>query len=195
MRSSVYPILIILTALFLSGLPVQAAIVEVPDTAKIYHHAFQTNPMGLFSLTISGNYEILINQTHGLLIEGAIGFLPASRAKSGGLGYRWHWRKKMESGFLGLFIRYGTFSGKGEDKNSSPPKEFGFSGSIFAVGPNVGKRWIWDSGLSVVVRIGYGYSDFHMEWTGDEFEGMDFTEKFMKYTAGLDGELTLGYAF
>ena len=65
-------------------------------------------------------------------------------------------------------------------------------------GLNIGKRWVWDSGINVVVRIGYGYAILSMTANTNDPNVNNFLsdiKPILQALAGFDAELSIGYAF
>jgi hypothetical protein len=63
------------------------------------------------------------------------------------------------------------------------------------LGPNIGKRWIVMPGLSMVGRIGYGYTWSKIEWDSGAAVPDRRREGRPPLNYGPDLELSLGYAF
>jgi hypothetical protein len=70
------------------------------------------------------------------------------------LNYRWHFSKSLESYFIGPYARYREVSGTGTAGGAA----FDFTIPEWTVGINIGKRWVWDSGVNIVLAAGYGVS-------------------------------------
>lgn len=200
---------IVALLLFVSGfLPLTAA----PDASgtKNFFHAINLNPVGIAFGSYGGNYELLLAQTHGLVFEGAYANINyssgsnESRSKGWGLSfnYRWHWSNAMESGFLGVFARYSSAVGTGTvtatSGSVSTKSNFDVDMKTTTFGLNIGKRWVWDSGINVVVRIGYGYAILSMTANTNDPNVNNFLsdiKPILQALAGFDAELSIGYAF
>lgn len=165
---------------------------------KTSANAIQIGPIGLFTGNYTLVYEHLYKSQHGLVIGGSIIDSKNLKGYDLSLNYRKHKGVGMKTGFWGIFINYSNVEGEVvESKNGQTENTYGFTNTAFAVGPNIGKRWVANSGLSLVFRIGYGIPFSEFKWV-DEKPDDDiarFTEKIYKITSGLDGELSIGFCF
>ena len=154
--------------------------------------AIQLEVAGLFSGTLSLNYEYLFNRQHGIVVEGSYypGYTDGdSHGENLELAYRWHWAKSMNSGFLGVFVNGGRFYGNRGDWFGDTG--VGYTQTSITIGPDIGKRWVTPWGLSLVARIGYGYT-----WSKFDNPVPDqSTINRLRGLSGLDTEISLGYAF
>lgn len=175
-----------------------------------FTQAFNINPAGIALGSYSANYEILFDQTHGVVLEGTFTRMKNgsdsgdSTTKGGGFGlqYRWHWSDAMESGFLGVFARYTTATGTGSATTNvngfTSASNFDIKYTAATLGLNIGKRWVWESGFNIVFRIGYGYTKLDITtWnaSSDISGTIDALKPVLQLIAGIDGELSIGYAF
>ena len=200
---------IVALLLFVSGF---LSLTAAPDASgtKNFFHAINLNPVGIAFGSYGGNYELLLAQTHGLVFEGAYANINyssgsnESRSKGWGLSfnYRWHWSNAMESGFLGVFARYSSAVGTGTvtatSGSVSTKSNFDVDMKTTTFGLNIGKRWVWDSGINVVVRIGYGYAILSMTANTNDPNVNNFLsdiKPILQALAGFDAELSIGYAF
>ena len=115
------------------------------------------------------------------------------------MGFSWRKRgvglsvalgKEHEFRVLQCFYQGGRFYGNENDLLRGEP-DFGFTQTSITLGPDIGSRWVSPWGLSVVARIGYGY-------TWNIFNGAPTdrrTQDWLQLSSGLDYELSLGYAF
>lgn len=121
------------------------------------------------------------------------------------LQYRYHFSEGLDSGFIGPFLKYGVLSGNilstDTDPNlislnfSSQP-EIGFTAIYGVIGVNIGRRWVWDSGVTMAVRIGAGanFPKYKYSVSGYEAEKSVFTDTFAVFLS-FDAEFSIGYAF
>ncbi|HUH06075.1 MAG TPA: hypothetical protein VML75_28995, partial [Kofleriaceae bacterium] len=102
-----------LTLLASSASAEEPLVVEQPAERQ---NSINVSPLGLVFGSYAANYERLTPGGHGILIEGAYSRSSddESSATSGGVGvgYRWHWRGKQNSGFVGATLGY--YVGNGE---------------------------------------------------------------------------------
>lgn len=171
---------------------------EAQDTGP-GKHSINFSPIGIIFGAYKLNYEYLYNGTHGLLAEGAFGYASDDDVSvttfGGGAGYRWHWRGRQNSGFLGANLGYQGGSATVTVNDS----EFDLDASRFIVVANVGKRWAWDFGLNITFRLGAGYGswDFSTDSSDpDAREAVQNAEDIVELIPiALDGELSLGWIF
>ena len=181
-----------------------------PETPKTFNHAININPLGLALGAYGGNYELLLGQTHGIVLEAAYSSTKASsgsddatvKGGGGGIQYRWHWSNAMQSGFLGVFVRYSSATGTGVVTTTSgsitTKSNFDVSMSGTTIGLNIGKRWVWDNGINIAARIGYGYTNLNLSTTSSNTDVNKFIndlKPILQAVAGFDAELSVGYAF
>jgi len=175
-----------------------------PEPLVIEKKAEPTNsinisPLGLIAGNIALTYEHLFNGTHGVIVEGALSRASGDDGDSlqfgGSVGYRWHWRGRQNSGFLGLMASQGIGTGKvtvnGMDHDMSVK-----STTLTA---NIGKRWMITEAFNVTFRIGAGYGHYTATSKDDTMDGKQ-AEKTLNdllsfLPVGFDGELSVGYAF
>lgn len=150
------------------------------------------------------NYEYLLADRHGLAAR--LEYIPLADGDIEGTGYaavldyRWHLTPRMESFFLGPYLRYRYAEGKG----TVGGVDFDWSIPELNLGVNAGYRWIHDpTGINVVVVAGYGYA-----WTSQELSSDDTTigtafAHFKDANAGTEnfldapffGEVSFGWAY
>ncbi|MGA2507126.1 MAG: hypothetical protein ABSF80_06600 [Chitinispirillaceae bacterium] len=155
------------------------------------NQAFQVDIVGLSQGAFRLNYEYLLHRRYGFVVEGNYYYTGwDSRGENIELMYRWHWVKSMNSGFFSVFIKGGRFYGNENDLLRGEP-DFWFTQTSVTLGPDIGSRWVSPWGLSVVARIGYGYT-----WSIFNGAAPDRrTQDWLQLSSGLDYELSLGYAF
>lgn len=121
------------------------------------------------------------------------------------LQYRYHFSDGLDSGFIGPFVKYGFLSGNILSADTDPnlisinltsQPEIGFAATYGTIGVNIGRRWVWDSGVTMAVRIGSGMSFpvYKYALSGYESEKKIFTEAFFLFLT-VDAEFSIGYAF
>jgi len=198
---------IITFCLFFAGKAIaqDSEIVSATDSSasvKIFNQAINMCPGAIAFGMLSFNYEYLFNQTHGIVARFDYDKISETfsddKIEADGIGftlnYRWHWSGAMESSFLGSYIRYRFYDGTGISNST----KFDFTMPEFTVGLNIGKRWVWNSGINIVVSFGYGYSWFSTE-TNPKSDDIDSTLKEFKdeytFLGPFLGEFSLGYAF
>ena len=177
---------------------------------KIFTQSLNTYPYGPILGFYALNYELLISQRHGFVLEGiyidyrAAIFKPSNPGIGGRINtqYRWHLSKAMESFFIGVFLRYYNFTYATTEYviTNGNGANVGFDMTItsYGAGLNIGWRWVGDSGVNAAVRIGYGPSVASVTATRSEQSilqrAADLKDKEVLY-GGFDVEASIGYAF
>lgn len=175
---------------------------ETTSAKKDFRNAINGCPFGIPFGIFVVNYERLIKPNHGLVARFDYEMIPKTYSdaniESNGyaftLNYRYHFSGEMDSFFAGAYGRTQLYTGDG----SLELGDFDFNIYDLTLGLNVGKRWVWNNGLTATFSLGYGYdvkkrnpsvdSD-EVNEAIDAFEdGYDFMNPFM-------GELSIGYSF
>lgn len=175
---------------------------NINSVTKEFNNAINMCPGGIIFGIYSFNYEYLIKQSHGIVArfdyESVSETLDDDNMDADGYGftlnYRWHWNQKMGSFFVGSFLRYKIYNGNA----TANLEAFEFTLREATLGLNIGKRWVWNSGLNIAAAFGYGVSSLtketeptseSIESTLDKFiDGYDFIGPFY-------GEISIGYAY
>lgn len=178
------------------------------DTLNLRTHAIQTNPLSMLSGAVGVNYEYLFLPRNGVAVEAVIGASPVYKGFGAGLHYRRHYHSKpghkgLDSPFWGPFINVASFESEMQYTESgsrgSSTYTIPFSATYAAIGLNWGRRWVWNNGFSVVTRIGYGLPIVSLDIDDSEHEmeaeARDMVVTVMKVVYGIDGELSIGFAF
>ena len=157
------------------------------------------SPLGVLFGDYALTYEHLFAGHHGLIVEGigsrATGDQGDSLQFGGGVGYRWHWRGRQNSGFLGVMAaqRFGA----GSVTENGVTHEMTVQSTTITA--NIGKRWALTPAFNVTFRIGAGSGHYSATAKEDTMEAKQ-AEKLMNdilsfLPIGVDGELSVGYAF
>jgi hypothetical protein len=171
------------------------------DNKKALHNSINFNPLGIVLGTIGGNYEHLFGQKHGIMIYGAF---PAGFGFGTGSGvsvelqYRYHYFRKqnqigLNSPFWGPFVYYEKSEGEVKDNNGT---KYNVNIEYCKAGASWGRRWIWGNTFNLVFKIGYGlplYAKYN--WSPTTPDQVETIEAMTTALAGIDGELTIGFAF
>lgn len=143
------------------------------------------------------NYERLLGQHHGLMIEGYYAFAGRS-ADSWTLGtsYRYHFKPSLKGLFLNAFYRHGTnFNNKYKIKEDNNMNMYNLKTQLNVVGLGIGNRWQLKNGLAFVARGGYGCQiNPNYKWSLSVPLGNAAKSK-REAQLGLDVELSVGYSF
>lgn len=178
------------------GMASSSAFAEVTSMTKSgdpVQKQMAVNLEGLsFSSGIAGNYEYLLNNSHGFIAEGSAALWGDLSSYRVGAGYRYHFTPSMESFFMGTYLSYGSSSGEVTENSV----KYKFDANITKYGVNIGKRWVWDNGINLVARIGGGGSSVDIEYNQDAKPGSDkLVEDVLGLLSKVDGELSVGYVF
>jgi hypothetical protein len=166
-------------------------------------NSINVSPIGLVFGSYSVNYERLINGHHGFIVEGDYARLSdddSEQATFGGnLGYRYHWSGGQDSGFVGLNVGYGQGTGEASTTTNDVTKTYDVDSSVTRVTANVGRRWAWNSGFNITLRVGAGYGDYNITTDSDDPEAQqaakDIDDLLTVFPVAIDGELSIGWAF
>lgn len=166
--------------------------------------SINVSPFGLLFGNLYVTYEKLYNGTHGLIVD--VGFGRSSgdggdeMHGAAGVGYRWHWRGRQNSGFLGVMFHQ-TY-GHGEmTYNPGAADEMSYDMSVRStmLTGNVGKRWMLGDSLNITLRLGLGWGHHVASADEDTAEAREAEEDMNAILSllpiGFDGELSLGYNF
>jgi hypothetical protein len=102
------------------------------------------------------------------------------------IGYRWHWSKRQDSGFLGIHTGYDYVSSPRTAEMMEAPL---YDERTFYVVGNIGKRWNMGNRVNITARLGAGYAS--REMASDGF--IDEVVSSIPFT--VDGELSAGLMF
>lgn len=155
--------------------------------------------IGYYSLT----YEHLFNGSHGVIVEGNAGFDSGTDASSyrvgGGVGYRWHWRGRQNSGFLGVMVAQAFGSGHVETTSGSQTMTYQMGIRSTMITANVGKRWMIGDRFNITFRAGLGWGHHVASTSESDPQAKDAVKKMNDLLAwipvGIDSELSVGYLF
>ena len=161
------------------------------------------DPLGAIQGYYGGNFEWL-HGSNGVVVEADYWHSANDVASAGGggahVGYRFHWRGRQNSGFLGLMVGGGVGTGTGTLTNSAGQQmTYDMSVNTLEVTADIGKRWQLDNGLNITFRIGGGWANRTVTTTSSDPDvkqaAKDFQDVLAFLPIALDGELSLGYSF
>ena len=164
---------------------------------KEFKNAINIGFVGIQTTSLSINYERLMGGNNGIVIGMPILNFYDSKERGLSLNYRRHFRGAMSSGFWGIFANYSLVENEVESTNESVKTEYKFSIKSFAIGPDIGFRWVDKSGINLALRIGYGIPFSYFTWKNEPTDKdlADDARFAFKIISGFDAELTLGYCF
>lgn len=167
-----------------------------------FKQAINTCPGGVAFGIFSVNYEYLFKSKHGLVLRADYEHIPGtySDAQIDAFGaavilnYRYHFNQQMNSYFAGAYSRARIYKGDAQWNNET----VNFSLPELTLGINVGRRWVWNSGINVTFALGYGHTfktrNIDIDDAGFD-EKIDEFEKKYNFSNSFLGELSIGYAF
>ncbi len=110
----------------------------------------------------------------------------------------------MNSPFIGIFGKYGSLGGtitgtsdasKMLPSSPSQPR-IGFVSTYKILGINAGYRWVFDSGLTLVLRLGAGIDSTQYKYSISGYQDeKDIFRGFFGTFLTIDTEVSVGYAF
>ncbi len=162
------------------------------------------SPLGLLFGSYSLGYEHLWNGEHGLIIEGSFshqtGTDTSATSAGGAIGYRWHWRGRQDSGFLGVTASqgFGTADAALFDANHQMSK-WKLDVRATMLTANIGKRWMVTDALNITLRFGLGWAHYAVHAQTSDMDAKAAEKKvndlLTLFPIGIDGELSVGYTF
>ncbi len=170
---------------------------DIDDPAVKATNAINVNPLGLVFGGLNASYEHLFGGRHGLMLQGGFIFKGGYNVA---LHYRFHYFSKqkhngLNSPFWGPFVYFEESSTEARVEENGVRTDYDIDITYLKAGLNVGRRWVWGA-FTLVFRIGYGFpiiADFR--WTPEENELTETVETLTKIIGGIDGELSIGFAF
>lgn len=173
--------------------------VKAPEKSN----SVNVSPLGALLGNYSLTFEHLFNGTHGVIVEGNASYDSSSDASSyqmgGGVGYRWHWRGRQNSGFLGVMVAQSF--GNGEVTTTSGGQEMTYEMGVRSttITGNIGKRWMIGDAFNITFRLGLGWGHHVASAKVNDQAAKDAETKLNDLLAyfpiGFDGELSVGYNF
>jgi hypothetical protein len=176
--------------------------IDTTRSGKIIRNAINVCPGGIAFGIFSINYERLLKPKHGLVARLDYEAIPKTYSdanieadgKAFVLNYRYHIGGGLESFYAGAYARYRVCKGTGTQEGVV----FNFSIPETTFGLNVGKRWIWKSGFTLNLALGYGISfdktNIYPDNSYTEASVNVFKNQYSFLGPSL-GEFSIGYAF
>lgn len=196
-------IFLILTLSIAVSLPAQES--SASDNAS-YRNSIQTNPIGFLVGSYGANFEHRFTPKHAILIEGGFSNSDEAEGYSLSLHYRYYKKPYKDAKFLfiksdtgipfrGIFIRKMDIEGKMKVVEDDVTTNYGYSYDAIHIGANFGKTYLWDSGITLCYRFGYGFPIDDFTWSGAEPPEADLLKGVYRVFSGFDFGLTIGYRF
>lgn len=179
-----------------------AVMQEAPAPEK--DDSINVSPFGLLFGNLYLTYEKLIDGTHGFVVDAGFGRNSGDAGSEAhgavGVGYRWHWRGRQNSGFLGVMLHQ-TYGNGEVTYNEGAPDEMSYDMTVRStmLTGNIGKRWMLGDSMNITLRIGLGWGHHVASADEDTDEAREAEEDMNALLSllpiGFDGELSLGYNF
>ena len=175
------------------------------DTSDHKRHAIEWYPLSLLALSLGFNYEYLVVQKHGLFLEGS--YTPPLRANNkgyyAGIHYRYHFHKRMNSNFIGVFYRSGYMESSFKNVENRQTTTYDYSLKFNIAGVNYGWRSrFFKTRFNYDFRVGLGVPISTLTWGENGKPGSiggvmsaSTLEKFIKYSSIMDLDFAVGYSF
>lgn len=151
------------------------------------------SPLGLLIGGYNLNYERLLGGYHGVLVESSFVSNSTTSTFGGSLGYRFHWRGKQDSGFVGVNLGHSRGTAEASKEGATQVHDVDLVASSLTV--NVGRRWAWESGLNITFRIGAGRGSYEATTDSTDLEAKEAAAELSSLSVAFDSELSLGYNF
>jgi hypothetical protein len=169
-------------------------------------NAVHANPWGIMrelapdvNLPISSygaGYERKILNNHALMGELVYIGLEEAFSLGAGVHYRYHLSPRLDSFYFGPFLRYSYNQGETEPESGPGPaadQEFTAHGVV--LGGSVGQRWIVGPGIILGARLGMGYTVLLINSSRNDPALDQRVLDLLRFPLGIDGELSVGWAF
>ena len=200
----------IILATLLASLPALALAQPAPPPEPLVvdkkaepTNSINISPLGLVAGNIALTYEHLFGGTHGVIVEGVMSRSSGDDGDSlqfgGSVGYRWHWRGRQNSGFLGVTFTQTVGAGEVTQSVNGATMTHDMSVRSTMLTGNIGKRWMLTDAVNITARLGLGWGH-HVATAKEDTQDARDAEKLMNdllafLPIGFEGELSLGYAF
>jgi opacity protein-like surface antigen len=193
----------ILVALSSSAFADDVSIKQQPAPEKV--DSLNLSPLGLLWADLYMNYEHMFPGGNGLVIDAGGGLSSNASSEEGhgtlGVGYRWHWRHRENSGFLGVMVHQSIGSGYVEESDGTTMSHYDMAIRETQVTANIGKRWMLGSQnrWNITLRFGLGVAKRTATAKDDSPDAKMAEDQMNKLLSiipiGVDGELSVGYNF
>lgn len=174
------------------------------DTSDHKRHAVEWYPLGLLGFSLGFNYEYRIMGGHGLFLDGYY-ILPLLKNKgyNASIHYRYHFHKRMNSNFIGVFYRGGYMESSFKNVENRQTTTYDYSLKFNVAGVNYGWRArLFKTRFNYDFRVGLGAPISTLTWGENGKPGSiggvmsaSTLEKFIKYSSIVDLDFAVGYSF
>lgn len=167
-----------------------------------YRFSINVSPLSALSGAYGAGAEYLLSPKSSVLAEyyfftgvPAFEFFGETEGHDVKLHWRRHFEPGLNSAFIGFFAR---FSQTETEAKARDDKELYTGMTLMHLGVNVGQKHIYGRGFCWTWRIGYGLGLTDVKVTGNENvdeDDIDLIKAFTLIFAGLDAEISIGWAF
>jgi hypothetical protein len=186
--------------------PVPPATVYAQQPAPEKANSINVDALSLLFTSLAVTYEHLWSGEHGLILEAGFGRNTSDNAESShgllAVGYRWHWSKRQNSGFLGVTYQQRYGSGYVETSvDDEPVERHDMTIHSEMLTANIGKRWTLgaEENWNITLRFGLGWGNHTASANEDTMDAKEAEEEMNEILElvpiGWEGELSLGYNF
>lgn len=157
--------------------------------------SLNVSPFDALAGDLAVTYEHLFDGRHGLVVEANAtrpnGEPDGDHELGGALGYRWHWRRRQNSGFVGFMLAHRSESGEA--------MSHALQLRTTSLTMNLGKRWMIGRHANITFRAGAGWGRYAVRAADDTPEAHGaaaFLASYLRFIPlAFDGELSAGVVF
>jgi len=158
------------------------AVIATSFAMKAQENAIKANPFALLGGTDLVSYERAVSDNSSVIVGAGIGGFKIAGTKYSSFGaslqYRYYFKEALKGWYAGAFAQY--LSGNvdfesftfNEDTFTTEETTEEISYGAFGGGAKVGHQWIWDSGFTLDLNAGIGYSSFSYDDDSDTTLGL-----------------------
>ena len=163
--------------------------------ANAQENIIKANPLALLGGTDMVSFEHKLGDNTSLVFGAGIGGFKIGGAKYSNMGAEVQYRYYFNEALKGLYAggQVGYSSGKVKLDNyfafSSPTTTSETKFSSFKLGAKGGYQWVWDSGFSLDLNLGFAYNNFSYKSSDLAFSSLKARGVLPNFGFGL------GYAF
>ncbi len=175
-----------------------AAAVFAFGFANAQENIIKANPLAILGGTDMLSFEHKLGDNSSFVIGAGIGGFKIGDAKYSNMGAEFQYRYYFNEALKGLYAggQVGYSSGKVTMETISFDNNFNFVSSTnetkfgsFKLGAKGGYQWVWDSGFSLDLNLGFAYNNFSYKNSDPSFSTLKASGVLPNFGFGL------GYAF
>jgi hypothetical protein len=182
--------------------PAPAAIVTAEEAPEP-KNSINLNPLSLAFGNLSVTYERRLDAHNSVVVDVGGGGRSDDQIDEShgfiGAGWRYHLRGRNHGSFVGAMIHQSYGAGETMVNDGSGEEVYAMTIYSTMVTANAGYRWMLGDRWNATVRLGLGWGKHTavaQEDSEDARMAEDFTNDVLQiFPIGVDGELSVGYAF